>query len=140
MAQSSSLKIEALRFSPGQDVKVELESYLQKNKIQAASILSAVGSLTEAHLRFANKKEGTRINGPLEIVSLSGTLGTDGSHIHLAVSDADGKTLGGHLLEGNKVFTTLELVLGIYSELAFKRTLDPKSGFKELEVVPVKPK
>lgn len=135
IAQTSSGVFHVLRLTPGQDVMKELSSYIQSKKIEAASVVSAVGSLTEGNLRFANNKTGTQIKGPLEVVSFSGTTSMEGSHLHLSVSDGKGQTLGGHLLEGNKVFTTLEIVLVEYPELIFKRTLDQISGFKELKVI-----
>jgi predicted DNA-binding protein with PD1-like motif len=134
MAQSEKLKIHVLRLKPGQDVLKEVTVFIQTNKISAASILSAVGSLSEAHLRYANNKDGVKMKGPLEVVSFSGTSGAEGSHFHLSVADSKGVTLGGHLLEGNSVFTTLEIVLGEYPDLIFKRTLDSTYGYKELEV------
>lgn len=133
MAQSS-MQVQVLRLRPGQDVMNEIVKFITDNKIEAYSVLSAVGSLTEAQIRFANKKEASKLTGPLEIVSLSGTGGLAGSHLHLSVSDGEGKTSGGHLVQGNKVYTTLELVLGVYPELSFKRTLDPASGYNELDV------
>jgi uncharacterized protein len=133
-AEASTMEVVALRLSPGQDIKRELDQFISHKKIRAASILSAVGSLSKAHVRFANKSEGTTLTGPFEIISLSGTTGIEGSHFHIALADGEGKTLGGHLLEGNVVYTTLELVLGVYPQLDFKRTHDPKSGYKELDV------
>lgn len=129
----STIQAHVLRLKPGQDVMKEITSYVQINKIEAFSVLSAVGSLTEAHIRFANKKEATKISGPFEIVSFSGTGGLAGSHLHLSISDEEGRTLGGHLVEGNKVYTTFELVLGVYPDLIFKRTLDPTFGYNELD-------
>ena len=130
----SSMQVHVLRLKPGQDVMKEIFNFVTVHKIEAYSVVSAVGSLTEAQLRFANKKEASKLTGPLEIVSLSGTGGMAGSHLHLAVSDGEGRTTGGHLVEGSKVYTTLELVLGVYPELSFKRTLDPASGYNELDV------
>jgi predicted DNA-binding protein with PD1-like motif len=131
---SSQIQIEALRLKPGQDVKLELEAFVKTHQIKAASVISAVGSLSEAQIRFANKDSASKIKGPLEIVSLSGTLGLEGSHLHISVSDGTGKTWGGHLVEGNRIYTTLELVLAIYPDLNFKRSLDPTFGYKELDV------
>ena len=133
-AQTEKMKVHVLRLKPGQDVLKEISNYLNSNKILAGSILSVVGSVSQAELRFANKKEGTKLSGPLEVVALSGTTSTEGSHLHMSVSDGQGATLGGHLLEGNKVFTTLEIVLAEYPELIFKRKLDPTFGYKELDI------
>jgi predicted DNA-binding protein with PD1-like motif len=134
IAQESAMKSQVLRLKPGQDLKVELEKFISSHGIQAASVVSAVGSLKEAKIRFANKNDATALKGPLEVVSLSGTLGPDGSHLHIAVSDGSGVTTGGHLVEGNKVFTTMELVLAVHSDLVFKRNIDPATTYKELDV------
>ncbi len=101
---------------------------------EAASVLSVVGSLNHATLRFANQPEATRVEGPLEILSLSGTLSKHGAHLHLSVADGDGKMTGGHLKPSSSVFTTAEIVLGVYPDLVFARELDETYGYKELVV------
>jgi uncharacterized protein len=134
----SSVKALALRLSPGMDVREELERIVNERGIKAASVLTCVGSLRDAVLRFANKPTGTNIQGPLEIVSLVGTLGSEGgSHLHLAVSDGDGKTIGGHVLKGCIVFTTAEIVLAVLPDAVFTREQDSASGYKELLVLPL---
>jgi uncharacterized protein len=67
-------------------------------------------------------------------VALSGTLSTDGPHLHLAVARADGTVAGGHLLPGSTVRTTAEIVLGLLPGLAFDRPPDPETGYNELRV------
>ena len=124
----------SLRLSPGQDLKVELTRYLKEHKIGALAVVTCVGSLTEAHLRFANKKEGSRLTGPFEIVSLEGCGGPDGWHLHLSVSDGEGRTLGGHLLKGSLVYTTAELVLVELEGTIFRRVHDPATGYPELRI------
>lgn len=131
----AQLRIEALRLGPGQDIRKEIEAFVQKENIDAASVISAVGSVSEGALRLANRKETTTYKGPLEIVSLSGTMGKDGVHLHMALADGDGKTIGGHVTDGSKVYTTLEIVLGIYPQFVFKRVMDRKTGYQELEIV-----
>lgn len=133
-AQTNKMNIHVVRLKPGQDVMKEITNYVASNKILAGSVLSSVGSLQEAHIRFAHNKEGTRLKGPFEVVSFSGTMGMEGSHLHMALADGKGVTLGGHLLEGSKVFTTLEIILAEFPELNFKRTLDTTYGYKELDV------
>jgi predicted DNA-binding protein with PD1-like motif len=130
--------IHAIRLKPDQDVRKELEAFVKKEKIQAGSIISAVGSLTQASIRFANKPNPTTLKGHFEVVSLTGTLAPDGNHLHMAVSDGEGRTVGGHLADGSKVFTTLEIVLGVYSDLKFERVQDQASGYKELEIKKLK--
>lgn len=127
-----------LRFKPDQDLLGQINSYLNAENIKAGVVLSCVGSLTRANLRLANQEKGSIFEGFFEIVSLVGTLSTAGSHLHLSISDGQGKTLGGHLLPGCKIYTTAEMVLGIFPELRFEREDCELSGYPELKVYPEK--
>ena len=95
------LRTHAFRLKPGQDLKKEIEAFVQANRIEAGWIMTCVGSLTQAHLRFANQPAGTKETGHFEIVSLVGTVSINGSHLHMSISDSTGKTTGGHLLADN---------------------------------------
>lgn len=75
------------------------------------------------------------LRGRFEVVSLVGTLNPE-AHLHISLSDAEGRTLGGHVLGGLQVFTTAEVILGDALDLDFTRELDPKTGFPELVVQP----
>lgn len=123
---------DAIRLVPGQDLMEQLQTWASQH--EAASVLSAVGSLNHANLRFANQSELSRIDGPLEIISLSGTLSRHDVHLHLSVSDAQGNMSGGHLKPGSQVYTTAEIVLGIYPDLIFERERDETYGYDELVV------
>lgn len=124
----------AFRLKPGQDLKLSLDSFVKANQLEAAWIQTAVGSLTDYHIRFANQPNGSKEIGHFEIVSLVGTLSVNGSHIHISVSDSTGKTIGGHLLEGNKIYTTAEIVIGSSNQFQFKREEDGTTPWKELQV------
>jgi uncharacterized protein len=126
----------AFRLKPGQDLKLSLDSFVKANQIEAAWIQTAVGSLTNYHIRFANQPNGVKDSGHFEIVSLVGTLSINGSHIHIAVSDSTGKTIGGHLLEGNTIYTTAEIVIGSSNQFQFKREEDGTTPWKELQIKP----
>jgi len=73
-------RIHVLRLQPGEDVRLTLQAWAMDNRIEAAAITSAVGSLTHAHLRYANRAEGVFTPLDLEVLSLSGTLGIHGLH------------------------------------------------------------
>ncbi|MDQ2793357.1 MAG: DUF296 domain-containing protein [Bacteroidota bacterium] len=100
-------------------------------------MFTCVGSLMVATLRLANQEGPTAYKGHFEIVSLVGSLATNGSHVHLAVSDSAGRTIGGHLLDGCRVYTTTEIVLGELPQLEFRRETDATFGYWELVVQPV---
>lgn len=125
-----------IRLHPGQDILVELERVAQENGIEAACVLTCVGSLTVANLRFANQEQAVELTGHFEIVSLTGVLSRHGSHFHIAISDKHGTTTGAHLLEGSQVYTTAEIILGVFPEYRFLRTHDPETGYPELDIQP----
>ena len=52
------------------------------------------------------------------------------------MSDSTGRTLGGHLLDGCRVYTTAEIVLAELPALVFSRETDATFGYKELVVQP----
>lgn len=79
--------------------------------LTAGWILTCVGSLSQAVLRLGGARRRLHRSGELEIVALTGTLAAAGVHLHLAVADETGQTVGGHLLDGCIVRTTAELVV-----------------------------
>ncbi|TGD81311.1 PPC domain-containing DNA-binding protein [Hymenobacter wooponensis] len=139
-AVSSPMRAYALRLKPGEDLRQQLFAFAEQHHIKAGAILTCVGSLTTTSLRLANQEEPTVYKGHFEIVSLVGTLSVNGSHLHLSVSDSTGRTIGGHLLDGNIIYTTAELVLGELPELDFRRETDATYGYKELSVYPAEAK
>lgn len=132
--QRSSIETYSIRLKPGDDISLCIEQICKEYSIQAGIILSCVGSLREVNLRYAGEPNTTQLTGPFEIVSLTGTISMNGSHLHMSISDKTGQTLGGHLKPGNYIYTTVELTLGILTNLIFTRELDPNSGFKELQI------
>ena len=74
------------------------------------------------------------MNGHFEIVSLSGTVSINGDHLHMSISDSTGKTTGGHLLEGNIIYTTAEIIIGENKDLVFTREKDGTTSWPELQI------
>ena len=138
-ARASALKTYSLRLRPGDDLRQQLTAFVQEHHIRAGAMLTCVGSLTMTTLRLANQEAASVYRGHFEIVSLVGTLSVNGSHLHLAVSDSTGRTIGGHLLDGCRVYTTAEIVLGELPEVEYRRETDPAFGYKELVVYPAPP-
>lgn len=126
----------ALRLKPEQDLRRALETFTQEKDIKAGFILTAIGSLKQANIRFANQKNATILQDKFEILSLNGTLAKTGIHLHVAIADCQGKTLGGHLETGCIIYTTAEIVIGVSEDFTFTRTVDVQTGYKELEVLP----
>jgi uncharacterized protein len=121
------------RLIPGQDLKRSLEEIRDENGLKSGVIICMVGSLDNAVLRMADETKKL-IKGPLEIVSATGTIATNGVHVHMAVADAEGKLTGGHLIHGSLVQTTIELCI-LSPEMVFERVSDPETGYNELVIL-----
>ena len=124
----------ALRLKPGADLKKSLQQFATANNITAGWINTCAGSLTRYHIRFANQSTSNTDTGHFEIVSLSGTLSVNGSHLHISISDSTGKTIGGHLADGNIIYTTAEIVIGSNEKLVFTREKDGTTDWEELQI------
>ena len=123
----------ALRLRPNQDLKQEIVAFAKSNNIQAGYIITCVGSLKKANLRLANQPEATIWEEKFEIVSLVGTFGADsGVHLHASISDGTGRIIGGHLMDGNLIYTTAEIVIGEVLDVNFFRRLDSITTYNEL--------
>ena len=129
------MKTHTFRLKPGQDLFDSIETFVADNNIEAGCVLSSVGSLTHATLRLANREYYNEYEGHFEIVSMTGTVSTNGSHIHVSISDGDGVTIGGHLVSECKIYTTAEIILAVFDDIVYKRELlENDSGYEELAV------
>ena len=122
------------RLPPGQDLFDSIQAFVMKKHVQAGCILSGVGSLRHATLRLADREYNSEYEGPFEIVSITGTVSVHGSHLHMSISDADGRTIGGHFESGCKIYTTAEIVIAVFNDIVYKRELAADSGYEELTV------
>jgi len=129
-----NLKTITIRLKPGQDLMGEMDQLAQKHQLKAACVLTCVGSLTTAVLRFANQSHTETLTGHFEIVSLTGTLSVHGSHYHISIADEKGQVYGAHLMEGCKVYTTAEIVIGVIEGVSYQRTMCEESGYPELDI------
>jgi uncharacterized protein len=132
------MRMIATRLREGQDLKQSIERLVAAMNVSAATLISGVGSLNSAVLRMAgagaDRQDIRTYDGPFEIVSLIGNLGPGRVHLHMAVSDSEGRVRGGHVKEGCIVHTTVELVLAVEDKLVFSEEPDPATGFGELRI------
>ncbi|MEH1852436.1 MAG: PPC domain-containing DNA-binding protein [Nostoc sp.] len=130
------MKVFAIRLKPHDDLRQSLKNFVKQEDIKAGFILSAIGSLEAAKIRFANQDVSTVLTEKFEIIALNGTIATTGVHLHIAISDREGKTIGGHLDDGCIIYTTAEIVIGASDKFTFNRTFDQQTGYQELEIIP----
>ncbi len=126
--------IYAFRLKPGEDLKKGIDKVVADNHIEAGWIATCVGSLTRYNIRFANQPDSASGHGHFEILSLVGTVSTNGAHLHISISDSTGKTIGGHLMDGCTIYTTAEIVIGSTDKYQFTREQDGTTPWDELQV------
>lgn len=93
-----------IRLNPGDDLRAGIEAAVRGADCRAAFVISGIGSLSGAGLRFAGAEQPRRFTGDIEILSLAGSIAFDGvhssSHLHMALSTASGEVFGGHVVPG----------------------------------------
>ncbi|XP_016848982.1 bifunctional protein GlmU [Anolis carolinensis] len=137
-AGPAALSVYALRLGPGEDILSTLVKFVKDRKLKSPFVMTCVGSISKATLRLANAiasntNKIVHLNERFEIVSLVGTL-NEAPHLHICLSDKDGKTIGGHVVSDLIVFTTAEIVVGECDGLWFSREMDGSTGFPELVI------
>jgi predicted DNA-binding protein with PD1-like motif len=100
----------------------------------AGFVLQGIGSLNVAQLRYAGQPQPVALHGDLEILTLAGSIAADGAHLHMSVSDAQGRIFGGHVVAGCIVRTTAELLLALLPGQRFTREHDARTGYLELKI------
>jgi predicted DNA-binding protein with PD1-like motif len=123
-----------VRLKPGDDLRRALERIVASQGVAAAFVVSGIGSLRPAAVRFAGAESITRIDTDTEVLTLSGTIDPSGSHLHLCASDDQGRVVGGHAGYGCTVRTTAEVLLTMLPAWQFSREPDADTGYDELVI------
>ena len=107
------------RLDKGEEILEQLAVISQKENITLASVsaLGATDDITVGVFRTGEKQYySNHFTGDMEIVSLTGTVSTMNgeyyAHLHMGVSDLEGRMFGGHLTKAT-VSVTCELVIRI---------------------------
>src|SRR2546429_9063691 len=85
----------AWRLLPGQDLRRALEAVVAERGCRAAFVLSGIGSLAPACVRFAGAEQTRTLDGATEILTLSGTIAVNGPHLPVSLAQANGEGVGG---------------------------------------------
>ena len=133
------MKTVCRRLHRGDDLLLSIRTLCEREKIDAAVVLSAVGCVSRAVLRDAGGVNLRSVDEPCEIVSLNGTASRTRCPLHLALSREDLSVIGGHMMPGCIVNTTCELVLGVLEHMRFDVEQDAQTGYDELIFTELKP-
>lgn len=128
------MEYQPLRLSPGDDLKQALEAHCAASGLGAAFVIAGIGSLDRAAVRYAGEPDAIPAEGRYEILTLQGSLSADGAHLHIALSDAQGRVTGGHVRPGCRIATTAEILIAMLPGLRFARELDAATGYPELQI------
>lgn len=143
-------RVVVVRLKPGTDLLKGIQSACEQYEIHNGVIISAIGSL--ARVRFCDvealpdKKCGygygkiLALDETIELTGAGGVICSDADnrinlHIHISMSDKNGKAYGGHLAEGTVVLMTSDIVIGEITGMEMRREYDP-----DMEVFLLSPK
>ncbi len=133
------MKSYLIRLTPNQDIKKELIKFSKINNIKVASIVSAVGSVSEMNVRVADGKSVISSICDREVFALSGTIVQNKIHAHIAAINMSMEVFGGHLMDGCIVHTTMEItILDLSLDINAVRILDTNTGYDELVIDNIK--
>jgi len=128
------------RLLEGEDLLDAIKKRVEESGIRAGAFLS-IGALKEAEFGCykARQYEYLHFDGPLEIVSCSGTIAVDEQdevliHAHVVVSNEKGEASGGHLMKNSIVGVTAELVVIEAVGVTLQKIYDEKTNLKLLKL------
>lgn len=125
-------KITVIQLKPNTDLKRALLDV----EVDSGAIISAVGSLRSMCVRIADGKSIQEHHENMEVISLSGTLTKGHLHAHISAINGNMQVIGGHLMEGCIVNTTMEIVIQDFSDqYNNERKYDETTGYDELVVI-----
>ena len=149
-AQGRMGRVVVIRLKPGTDLLGGLQAACDRYQIYNGVVISAIGSLKK--VRFCDvealpeKKCGygygkiLALDETIELTGAGGVICSDAEqninlHIHISMSDKNGKAYGGHLVEGTEVLMTADIVLGEIEGISMLREYD-----EEMDVYLLNPK
>ena len=141
-AEGKISRVVVLRLKPGMDLLNGIQSACERYQIHNGVIISAIGSLK--CVRFCDvealpeKKCGygygriLALDETIELTGASGVICSDTEkninlHVHISMSDKNGKGYGGHLVEGTIVLMTADIVVGEITGIEMRREYDSDS-------------
>jgi predicted DNA-binding protein with PD1-like motif/glutaredoxin len=113
-----------LHLEAGADIRRSLEALAQQQQAEGF-VLSVVGNLRRACFACPGRNEPTVLEGELEIITLQGTIGPGGVHLHLSFSDTDCQVWGGHLEHGSQIHRGADLLVGFLNPSAHHAEAEP---------------
>lgn len=142
--EGSSGRTLVARLLPGTDMLEGIEEVCRRHHVKYAAVACAVGCFKQATFVYPIPQAGAQIGivysdpvvleGPIEFLGGQGIIcqSDDGKyliHFHGSASDKDMRIWGGHLVTGNVVLATLDLVINEICGVNMVRRFDEETGF-----------
>jgi uncharacterized protein len=109
-----------VRLDKGDLVLESLQEFIKERKISDGSVLSAVGGLETCRFHGVNNTM-TTVGEPVELLHLAGLIADGKPHLHIIVSNKARGAFGGHLEEGCKVLSQVEIGIARFGGMAMTR-------------------
>ena len=107
---------------------------MHSNHNSSLFLLSAVGNLSKVSFKCPLNDKPVVFEKKLEIITLSGYLRSNESHLHISVSDENRGVLGGHLLAGTIVLKSLDVLIGFMQNLDQTTILNSKNNHAIVDI------
>ncbi len=107
--------------------------------VHTGIVMTGVGSLSRGRIHWVAtnemppRNEFADLEGPLEVVGMSGIIAAYEPHVHIALQDGQGRFRGGHLEEGCVVLTLAEVSVMRSTDILLGRRERDGSAFPLLD-------
>jgi len=137
--QNGNVQYFMIALRRGELVLEKLRGFLKDRNIDAGLIISGIGSMDICNIHFIKsttlppEDEFIKLEGPIEIASLQGSIAGGEPHIHVSVfNQVSGKTFIGHLEDGSRCCYRIELGLIVFPSVKTARITDPNTGLIDI--------
>jgi len=139
MIRATCTDVIVRRLQHGEDLLIAVENVAKEANVHSGVFL-LIGALDKASLGFyagGGRFRPFNIERELEIASCIGNVADEDArivvHAHMTVVDSDGKTHGGHVLTGCRIYIQAELMIFEMKGTELKRKIDEASGLHVLQ-------
>lgn len=123
-----------LGLGPDELLLESIQAAIDSEGIQDGVIISGIGTLKTGVFHyitgtgFPAEDRCFNVEGPLELLSLSGIIAAGEPHLHGMVSEKEGAAHGGHIEPGCRVAYLAEIAIQVCSEAKLTRCFDAGAG------------
>ena len=125
-----------MKAADGEDLFEAIRNCIDDFEVWSGTIVMGLGMLRDANINFWNgeKYVEKQYYKPMELLTLSGSISTDGAfHLHASLALKDHSSIGGHLSEAI-VNNLVELTIIKFSEIKIGRRFNPDTGATETTI------